>query len=506
MAPYGTVRRSNQFSYHSPFDNIKGVPDVKLANYRTNWKPKIKENTYIHLKLLAFSKKMLKKPVFFAFLKNSRTGKEKKSIVKASSKETDFQKMQKSSMDEYRTARMFKHENIVNVLGIVVDTVIPLLVFERGEMDLNNFAYYYDIPLLFNLKLLLDVAKGMNHLTKMGVLHNDLCGQNVVIFRNDRANDITAKLIDFDRALPQNKEGYFTDLGQLDDVPVRRMSPEALMRRGSEKSDVWEFGVMMWEIFTDGSKPFEEISDENYIGDLIINGFRLEPPPVPAAVKEFIQSCWTKPVLLRPMFSQLIYRLKFLLYCTNTFCEKINSDDTYSQWTQIFTYTVGDWMCELVISDAKRYMNLPYSVQVGTRPAHPKFSRNFFQTMSIISDQISNKEKDIYVLCSLLLASKLKKKMYLKQMRRFGQLNNMDKTIIHNGPKQYFELIMNASKLSSLMNRLTGKIWCCIVGEKFNYASMPMSVDVISLCTGSLKIFMFSQRDKQNGEFLTKEN
>ena len=94
--------------------------------------------------------------------------------------------------------------------------------------------------------------------------------------------------------------------------PIRWMAPESIERRQySEKSDVWAFGVTLWEIWTDGKVPYCTVTDDSLVGSKVLGGVRLPtPPPCPAAVYSIMLECWKEQKSERPSFSDLHRKLR----------------------------------------------------------------------------------------------------------------------------------------------------------------------------------------------------
>eukprot|EP00960_Hanusia_phi_P019262 568616-Hanusia_phi.AAC.1 len=85
------------------------------------------------------------------------------------------------------------------------------------------------------------------------------------------------------------------------------MAPESIARRQyTDKSDVWAFGVTMWEMWTYGQVPYGAITDDEMVGQRVGQGLRLTAPSVcPAGVYEVMQACWRERKNERPSFSEL---------------------------------------------------------------------------------------------------------------------------------------------------------------------------------------------------------
>ncbi|XP_054609537.1 tyrosine-protein kinase Tec isoform X7 [Dunckerocampus dactyliophorus] len=175
------------------------------------------------------------------------------------------------------------------------------------------------------LSICLDVCEGMRHLESNSFIHRDLVSSHTVSYnfcksltvfskspsfvvqgaRNCLVNDsLVVKVSDFGMARYVLDDQYTSSSGSK--FPVKWSPPEVLnFCRHSSKSDVWSYGVLMWEAFTEGRMPFEQNNNREVV-TLVTTGHRLSRPKLaPAAVYDIMQLCWQERPEDRPSFSQL---------------------------------------------------------------------------------------------------------------------------------------------------------------------------------------------------------
>nr|VZI47135.1 unnamed protein product [Spirometra erinaceieuropaei] len=159
-----------------------------------------------------------------------------------------------------------------------------------------------------------DVANAMAHLTSLRISHGDLAARNVIL-----AGDFTAKLCDFGLARSYDDSPKKVSLDRL---PIRWSAPELLANPPvwHPKSDVWSFGVLLWEIFSLGSTPYPTCATEEAVADRVLSGWRLTAPTfVPRQLESLfshlLSSCWgaVGQPDSRPPFSELLLFLRQLL-------------------------------------------------------------------------------------------------------------------------------------------------------------------------------------------------
>ncbi|XP_071800330.1 tyrosine-protein kinase receptor Tie-1-like isoform X2 [Asterias amurensis] len=142
-----------------------------------------------------------------------------------------------------------------------------------------------------------DVAKGMQHLSVAGIIHRDLAARNILL-----GEELVAKVSDF--GLSRGEDVYVQESKTR--IPVRWLAIESLThRRYVSKSDVWSYGVLLWEIVTFGGTPYPGIQTKN-LADHLLDGYRMpQPENCPDDIYALMLKCWRKDSNKRPSFREI---------------------------------------------------------------------------------------------------------------------------------------------------------------------------------------------------------
>lgn len=140
----------------------------------------------------------------------------------------------------------------------------------------------------------------MNYLSSQRFVHKDLAARNCMVGR-----DLHVKIGFLSLSYDLYNAEYYRFNGMQ--IPLRWMPPEAIFDDDfSEKSDVWSYGVLVWEIYTFGQLPYHDRSNEEVLKS-IKDDLRLpKPDNCPDTVLEVLEKCWEGNPLARPTFSELL--------------------------------------------------------------------------------------------------------------------------------------------------------------------------------------------------------
>ncbi|CAG9769905.1 unnamed protein product [Ceutorhynchus assimilis] len=177
-----------------------------------------------------------------------------------------------SSEAEAILMKSLHHENLVNLLGIVRKKDQIYLVTEymsKGSLvDYLRSRGRLHVSKKDQINFAFDTCSGMEYLEKMHVVHRDLAARNVLIAENGRA-----KVSDF--GLARNEKNATSESAKL---PIKWTAPEALKHnKFSNKSDMWSFGILLWEIYSFGRVPYPRIPLVDVVRH-VENGYKMEAP------------------------------------------------------------------------------------------------------------------------------------------------------------------------------------------------------------------------------------
>ncbi|KAM3830801.1 fibroblast growth factor receptor 1 [Vipera latastei] len=223
-----------------------------------------------------------------------------------------------------------KHKNIINLLGACTqDGPLYVIVEYASKGNLREYLqarrppgmeYCYNpthVPeeqLSFKdlVSCAYQVARGMEYLASKKCIHRDLAARNVLV-----TEDIVMKIADFGLARDIHHIDYYkkTTNGRL---PVKWMAPEALFDRiYTHQSDVWSFGVLLWEIFTLGGSPYPGVPVEELF-KLLKEGHRMDKPSnCTNELYMMMRDCWHAVPSQRPTFKQLVEDLDRIVAMTS---------------------------------------------------------------------------------------------------------------------------------------------------------------------------------------------
>ncbi|XP_019734001.1 protein-tyrosine kinase 2-beta-like isoform X1 [Hippocampus comes] len=201
------------------------------------------------------------------------------------------------------------HPHIVRLIGVIhVDPVwIVMELYQHGE--LGNYLKEQKSTLTTATLILycLQICKALSYLEGLNMVHRDIAVRNILVASPD-----CVKLGDFGLSRYIDDQEYYK--ASVSRMPIKWMAPESInFRRFTIASDVWMFGVCVWEIFSMGQQPFLWLENGQVITQLE-SGVRLPKPLLcPPTLYSMLTSCWAYEPYIRPSFRQLVCSLRDIL-------------------------------------------------------------------------------------------------------------------------------------------------------------------------------------------------
>uniref|UniRef100_A0AAZ3QSM6 receptor protein-tyrosine kinase n=1 Tax=Oncorhynchus tshawytscha TaxID=74940 RepID=A0AAZ3QSM6_ONCTS len=220
------------------------------------------------------------------------------------------EKQRRDFLSEASIMGQFDHPNIIRLEGVVTKSRPVMIVtefMENGALDSflrQNDGQFTVIQLVGMMR---GIAAGMKYLSEMNYVHRDLAARNILVNSN-----LVCKVSDFglSRYLQDDTSdpSYTSSLGGK--IPVRWTAPEAIAyRKFTSASDVWSYGIVMWEVMSFGERPYWDMSNQDVI-NAIEQDYRLPPPmDCPSALHQLMLDCWQKDRNARPRFADIVNTL-----------------------------------------------------------------------------------------------------------------------------------------------------------------------------------------------------
>ncbi|XP_048183146.1 ephrin type-A receptor 10 isoform X2 [Corvus hawaiiensis] len=266
------------------------------------------------------------------------------------------EKQQRSFLAEACTMGQFDHSNVIRLEGVITRGSTMMIVMEyMGNGLLDSFLRKHEgqftvTQLIFMLQ---GIASGMAYLAEMGYVHKSLAAHKVLV-----STSLACKITGFRRPKEDKMETIFSTMGGKS--LVLWSAPEAIQyHHFSPASDVWSFGIVMWEVMSYGERPYWDMSHQDVM-KAVEDGFRL---PAPAncqpLLHQLMLNCWQKDRSQRPKFSQIHNVLSKLVQsleppkcpsstCPSSMCPRSHgmsiplSERTFSAFPSFSS--VGEWL------------------------------------------------------------------------------------------------------------------------------------------------------------------
>uniref|UniRef100_A0A8C5I8N2 Tyrosine-protein kinase n=1 Tax=Gouania willdenowi TaxID=441366 RepID=A0A8C5I8N2_GOUWI len=235
--------------------------------------------------------------VFSGYLRTDNT----RVAVKAC-KESLAPEQKNKFMMEARILKQYDHPNIVRLIGICTKQPIYIVMELIKGGDFLSFLRneHHRLKPKMLVKMMENVASGMEYLESKNCIHRDLAARNCLIGEHN-----VVKVSDFGMSRQQD-DGVYSAKGGLRQVPVKWTAPEALnYGRFTTQSDVWSFGVLLWETFSMGMSPYPSLSNQQ-TRDQVEQGYRMPAPlGCPVEIFRIMNNCWQYEPRNRPTFNKV---------------------------------------------------------------------------------------------------------------------------------------------------------------------------------------------------------
>uniref|UniRef100_A0A673B4H1 Tyrosine-protein kinase receptor TYRO3 n=1 Tax=Sphaeramia orbicularis TaxID=375764 RepID=A0A673B4H1_9TELE len=215
----------------------------------------------------------------------------------------------------------FHHPNVIQLIGVSLQRrptqrlPVPMVVLPfMKHGDLHTFLLLsrlgeqpFELSLQTLVQFMLDVSRGMEYLSSRNIIHRDLAARNCMLDEN-----MVVCVADFGLSKKIYSGDYYRQ-GSVSKLPVKWIALESLADNVyTSQSDVWAFGVTMWEIMTRGQTPYPGVENSE-IYEYLIKGERLKKPAeCREDIYELMHSCWSPVPKCRPSFQHLVDQLEAL--------------------------------------------------------------------------------------------------------------------------------------------------------------------------------------------------
>uniref|UniRef100_A0A8C3UB74 Ephrin type-A receptor 8 n=1 Tax=Catharus ustulatus TaxID=91951 RepID=A0A8C3UB74_CATUS len=249
------------------------------------------------------------------------------------------EKQRRDFLSEASIMAQFDHPNVIHLEGVVTRSKLVMIVTEYMENgSLDTFLRKHDgqFTIIQLVGMLRGIGAGMRYLSDLGYVHRDLAARNILVNSN-----LVCKVSDFglSRILEDDPDAAYTTTGGK--IPIRWTAPEAIaFRKFSSASDVWSYGIVMWEVLAYGERPYWNMTNRDVINS-VEEGYRLPAPMgCPSTLHQLMLDCWQKERSERPRFSQIVAILDKLIRNPDS----LKCSGTLGRCDTQNCLTVEDWL------------------------------------------------------------------------------------------------------------------------------------------------------------------
>ncbi|XP_077974571.1 insulin-like growth factor 1 receptor isoform X2 [Styela clava] len=256
--------------------------------------------------------------VFVGFAKKVIKGEDRTQVAIKKLREKSAIPKRIEFLEEAKLMKAFNATHVVRLLGVVSQTQDPMVIMEymeRGDLkshlrsrreEVEHDTENWSPPpsLSEKLEMAAEIADGMAYLAEIKYVHRDLAARNCLV-----SAEGVVKIGDFGLT----RDVYETDYYRKDSrglLPIRWMAPESL-RDGvfDSQSDVWSYGVVLWEIATLAEQPYQGLQHDQVTRYVIDGGYMEKPKACPKKLYDLMLNCWEFNPEMRPKFTEILTSL-----------------------------------------------------------------------------------------------------------------------------------------------------------------------------------------------------
>lgn len=274
--------------------------------------------------------------VYKGFLKIDETGEHTAVAVKTLHNRSSWDDAtdNKAFLEEGLMMKDFQHENVLTLIGVAFDSsglpmvITPFMLYGDLKSYISDEASSPTVRELIEFGI--QVAKGMAYLSNLKFVHRDLAARNCMLDEN-----LVVKIADFGLSRDIYESDYYSSDNMRTKLPVKWMALESLETRVySTKTDVWSYGVLLWELMTRGVVPYPDVDNFDLYSYLAEGRRMTRTRYCPVILYKIMLSCWERNPTLRPTFNELVVKVSDVinqLLIAKDGQQKVIRDTTYCE-------------------------------------------------------------------------------------------------------------------------------------------------------------------------------